>query len=259
MRQKLTKAMLCTLMLTTCLSLSAFASEGETQASTESTTESTAQAPSPAEGEAPAPADAASVTPTATPALPGSASPLLTPAPGFTPTGEKDPDICAHLGEDYYLLTISPEKGNIFANANGRTFCPSTQMMGHYIGYTLTGQALISDDSYSIADILGPEYSLLAYTPDRGNCYVNGQNQTYTPATNEVGLVTGRNEDGLPIITITGLMVPITNYAIYSNPGEVTPVEGQTIGGPVPDQSTQQPPAQEAAQGQVQTEVGSSQ
>ena len=266
MRHWLSKAMLCTFILSCSLSFSALASEveGQTQPTTETTVESTTAAPAestaaaPAEGtgEAPsptaAPAEAApsqtpaAISPTPTPAIPGNSTPL-SPAPGYTLSGEKDPDICAHLGEDYYLLTISPEKGNVFANASGRTFIPSTQTMGHYIGYTLTGQALISDDAYTIADILGADYRLLAYTPDRGNCYVNALNMTYTPATNEVGMVTGRNEDGLPIITITGLMVPVTNYSIISNQGSVAPASGQTVGVPTPTPA--QPPAQAPQEG----------
>lgn len=211
-----------------CLSCGPVRAEEVTEPATEAAAEVTTETV-PAQAPESAAQAAASISPA--PAAPGGVN-LLTP--------ESDPDICAHIGADYYLLTVSPQLGSIYANPNGRTFCPSTQKLGYYIGYTLAGEALVSEDAYTVADILGPDYTLLAYTPDRGNCYVNTAGHTFTPCTNEVGIFTGRNEDNLPIIEVTGIMIPVTTYSIYSTQGEVAPAGDLTA------QGTAQPAQTEA-------------
>ena len=131
------------------------------------------------------------------------------------------------LGDNNYLLAVNTSKGDAYANGYQRTYNPSIERWGTKTGVMPNGDAIIQLDSWTIADILGENYHVLAFTPERGNCYVNANNETYTPGSNQYGRVTGRTPDGLPIISVIGTIYPqtyttITRTTTYGNgaPGQ---------------------------------------
>lgn len=107
------------------------------------------------------------------------------------------------LGENNYLLATNTEKGDAYVNSYERTYNPSINRWGTKTGTMPNGDAIITLDSWTIADVLGNNYYLLAYNSDRGNCYA-ANNKTYTPGSNQVGTITGYTSDGRPIIKVEG-------------------------------------------------------
>ena len=126
----------------------------------------------------------------------------------------KAENVTEALGESNYLLAVNTVHGDAYVNSYQRTYNPSTNRWGTKTGVMANGDAVINLDAWTIADILGENYHVLAYTPERGNCYVNGKNETYTPGSNQVGRVTGRTPDGLPIISVIGTVMPVTQTVI---------------------------------------------
>lgn len=121
------------------------------------------------------------------------------------------------LGENNYLLATNTEKGDAYVNSYQRTYNPSINRWGTKTGTMPNGDAIITLDSWTIADVLGNNYYLLAYNSDRGNCYACN-NKTYTPGTNQVGTITGYTSDGRPIINVEGTVyvkeVPVTTSTV---------------------------------------------
>lgn len=118
------------------------------------------------------------------------------------------------LGDNSYLLAMDTENGAVYANSFDRTYNPSIGRWGTKTGTTSNGVAIIELDRWTIADVLGSNYSLLAYTPDRGNCYVNAEHYTYTPGSNQYGMHSGYSSNGTPIIDVIGTMYIEETYYI---------------------------------------------
>lgn len=132
----------------------------------------------------------------------------------FSLTTVKGESVKEALGENNYLLAAGTEKGDAYTNSYQRTYNPSIERWGTKVGVMPNGDAIIQLDTWTVADILGSNYHVLAYTPERGNCYVNANNETYTPGSNQYGRLTGRTAEGLPIITVVGTIRPETRTII---------------------------------------------
>ena len=138
------------------------------------------------------------------------------------------------LGDGAYMLATNTSKGDAYVNSFSRTYNPSINCWGTHVGRTSNGDAIINLDLWTIADILGPNYSVLAYTPERGNCYVNANLETYTPGSNQYGKYVGRTATGLPIINVIGTIYAkeqpvITRTTTYytANPGTASQSQPQ--------------------------------
>lgn len=135
------------------------------------------------------------------------------------------------LGENNYLLATNTEKGDAYVNSYQRTYNPSINRWGTKTGTMPNGDAIITLDSWTIADVLGNNYYLLAYNSDRGNCYACN-NKTYTPGTNQVGTITGYTSDGRPIINVEGTVYVRTETYTTQTPVYSNPVQSSTVASP---------------------------
>ncbi len=160
------------------------------------------------------------------------------------------------LGTRHTLAFIDPVYGEIYVNSWGRAYLPSLSCWGEFQGYAYDGSALVQVDAWNISDVLGEDYYLLAYTEEKGCCYANQGGLTYTPGSNELGMMNGRDGLGRAQITVLGTIYvqptqtytytyttyPLQTYSYayaYAgttmNPGEET---GETIEEQVPAQPT---------------------
>ncbi len=133
------------------------------------------------------------------------------------------------LGDNAYLLAMVTENGDVYANSFDRTYNPTIGRWGTKTGTTSNGTAIIELDKWSIADVLGSNYSLLAYTPDRGNCYVNPEHYTYTPGSNQYGVHSGYSSDGRAIIDVIGTIYTEDTYYITRTITYGVPTDGGTV------------------------------
>ena len=127
------------------------------------------------------------------------------------------------LGDGYYLLTSTPEKGNCYANAYGTTYTPATNEYGSLVG--------LSEGNVPIIQVIGTIYptvttyvtttfgSLTGSNPD-----ADAQVITITPEDAPTGSTGSTSSTSISFTTGTG-----EDGAVRSSSPDTVPSDGRTV------------------------------